>query len=141
MLRGLRDFLFRGNVVDLAVAVVIGGAFGGVVTALVKDLLTPLIAAIAGKPDFSGLTFAVNNSKFLYGEFINAVVAFLLVGTTVYFVVVVPMTKITSMRQKPAAPAEPTTKTCPECLSEIPLRARRCAHCTSVIGAGPASAG
>jgi large conductance mechanosensitive channel len=141
VLKGLKDFLFRGNVVDLAVAVVIGGAFGGVVAALVKDLLTPLIAAIAGKPDFSGLTFTVNNSKFLYGEFINAVVSFLLVGTTVYFFVVVPLARLTSLRSKSAARVEPTTRACPECLSEIPLAARRCAHCTAVIGAGPASAG
>ncbi len=139
MLKGFRDFLFRGNVVDLAVAVVIGGAFGGIVTALVKDLLTPLIAALAGKPDFSGLTFTINNSKFLYGDFLNAVVSFVLIGAAIYFFVVVPMNKLTSRFSKPAAPAEPTTKKCPECLSEIPLEARRCAHCTAVIGPMTAS--
>jgi large conductance mechanosensitive channel len=135
VLKGFREFLFRGNVVDLAVAVVIGGAFGGVVTALVKSLLTPLIAAIVGKPDFSALTFTVNNSKFLYGEFINAVIAFLLVGAAIYFFVIVPMNAVMSRMKKPEAPAEPTTKQCPECLSEIPIAARRCAHCTAVIGA------
>lgn len=140
MLKGFREFLFRGNVVDLAVAVVIGGAFGGVVTALVKSLLTPLIAAIVGKPDFSALTFTVNNSKFLYGEFINAVIAFLLVGAAIYFFVIVPMNAVMSRMKKPAAPAEPTTRHCPECLSEIPLAARRCAHCTAVVGAHAVSA-
>src|SRR5215469_7536149 len=91
MLKGFREFLFRGNVIDLAVAVVIGGAFGAVVTALVNDLITPLIASIVGKPDFSALTFTVNNSKFLYGDFLNAVVSFLLIAATIYFFVVVPM--------------------------------------------------
>ena len=133
MLKGFKEFVFRGNVVDLAVAVVIGGAFGGVVTAFVKDLLTPLIAAIAGKPDFSGLSFTINNSKFLYGEFINAVVAFLLVATAVYFFIVTPMRAVME-RLTPKAAPEPTTQKCPECLSEIPIGARRCAHCTSVIG-------
>lgn len=134
MLKGFREFVFRGNVIDLAVAVVIGGAFGGVVSALVKDLLTPLIAAIVGKPDFSALTFTVNNSKFLYGEFINAVVAFLLIGTAVYFFVIVPMRAILERMKPKEAPAEPATRKCPECLSEVPIAARRCAHCTSVIG-------
>jgi large conductance mechanosensitive channel len=131
MLKGLRDFLFRGNVVDLAVAVVIGAAFGAVVAAFVKDLLTPLIAAIAGQPDFAGLTLTINNSKFLYGEFINAVISFLLVGSAVYFFVVVPMRAYLARTAPPAS--APTTKQCPECLSEIPLAARRCAHCTSVL--------
>ena len=135
MLKGFREFLLRGNVVDLAVAVIIGGAFGAVVTALVKDLLTPLIAAIVGKPDFSALTFTVNGSKFLYGEFINAVVAFLLVGTAIYFAIVVPMKAITARLSPPPAPPLPTTRPCPECLNEIPLAARRCGHCTSVVGA------
>ncbi len=133
MLKGFKDFLLRGNVVDLAVAVVIGAAFGAVVSAFVKDLLTPLIAAIVGKPDFSGLTFAVNNSKFQYGEFINAIVAFLLVATVVYFAIVVPMKAVMERMKPKEAPPAPTTKTCPECLSEIPIGARRCAHCTSVL--------
>ena len=133
MLKGFKDFLLRGNVIDLAVAVVIGGAFGTVVSAFVRDLLTPLIAAIVGKPDFSGLAFAVNNSKFLYGEFINAVVAFLLVATVVYFVIVVPMKAVTERTKPKEAPPAPTTEKCPECMSEIPIGARRCAHCTSVL--------
>ena len=135
MLKGLKEFLLRGNVVDLAVAVVIGAAFGAVVTAMVKDLITPLIAAIVGKPDFSALTFTVNGSKFLYGEFINAIVSFLLIGTAVYFFVVVPMRAVMARINKPGPAPTPTTRQCPECLSEIPKAARRCAHCTSVVGA------
>jgi large conductance mechanosensitive channel len=134
VLKGLREFLFRGNVVDLAVAVVIGAAFGGVVSAMVKGLLTPLIAAVVGQPDFSALTFTINNSQFLYGEFINAVVSFLLIGTAVYLFVVVPMNKLNARLSKPVAPAPPATKPCTECLSEIPLAATRCAFCTSVVG-------
>ncbi len=134
MLKGFKEFVFRGNVVDLAVAVLMGAAFGGVVNALVKGLLTPLIAAIAGKPDFSGLSFTLNNSKFLYGEFINAVVSFLLVATAIYFFVVAPLNAITARLRKEAPPPPPSTRPCPECLSEIPLPARRCAHCTAVFG-------
>jgi large conductance mechanosensitive channel len=138
VLKGFRDFLFRGNVVDLAVAVVIGGAFGAIVTALVKDLLTPLIAALVGKPDFSALTFTVNGSKFLYGDFINALVSFVLIGAAIYFFVILPMKAIMSRINKPAAPAPPSTRPCPECLNEIPVAARRCGHCTSVVGAAAA---
>ena len=133
MLKGFRQFLMRGNVVDLAVAVVMGAAFGAVVAALVKDLITPLVAAIFGKPDFSALTFEVNGSKFLYGDFINAVVAFLLVGAAVYFVVVLPMNALTARLRRGEASPDPTTKKCPECLSEVPIAARRCAHCTSAL--------
>ncbi len=134
MLKGFRDFLMRGNVVDLAVAVVMGAAFGGVVNALVKDLLTPLIAALVGKPDFSALSVTINNSKFLYGDFLNAVVSFLLIGIAVYFFVVVPLNKIMTLaRLKDVPPPTPLTRKCPECLSEIPVEARRCAHCTSVV--------
>jgi large conductance mechanosensitive channel len=136
MLKGFREFMFRGNVIDLAVAVVIGAAFGAVVTALVKDLITPLIAALVGKPDFSGLTFTVNNSKFLYGDFINAVVSFLLIGSAIYFFVILPMNTLNARFKKPVEAAAPTTMRCPECLSEIPLGARRCAHCTSPLGEG-----
>jgi large conductance mechanosensitive channel len=132
MLKGFREFLLRGNVVDLAVAVVIGGAFGAVVTALVKDLITPMIAAIGGKPDFSGLTFTVNNSKFLYGEFVNAIISFLIIGAAIYFLIVTPMNAIQARFKKPE-PAAPATKECPECLSTIPIGARRCAHCTAVL--------
>jgi len=134
MLKGFKEFLLRGNVVDLAVAVVIGGAFGAIVTALVKDLLTPLIAALVGKPDFSALIFTLNNSKFLYGEFLNAVVSFVLIAAAIYFFIVVPVNAINARLKKPAPPAPPATKECPECLSAIPIGARRCAHCTSVIG-------
>jgi large conductance mechanosensitive channel len=134
MLKGFKEFILRGNVVDLAVAVVMGAAFGGVVSAFVKDLLTPLIAAVAGKPDFSGLTFTVNNSKFLYGDFINAVVSFLLVAAAVYFFVVAPLNALTARSKKAPPPAPPATRPCPECLSEIPSGTRRCAHCTAVVG-------
>lgn len=130
MLRGFRDFVFRGNVIDLAVAVVIGAAFGAVVTAFVKDLLTPLIAAIFGKPDFSSLKFTLNGSEFLYGDFINALVAFLLIAAAVYFFVVVPMS---SLMLRLNGPKAANKKSCPECLSEIPLAAKRCAFCTSPV--------
>src|SRR5579872_4152955 len=134
MLKGFKEFLFRGNVVDLAVAVVIGGAFGGVVTALVKDLLTPLIAALVKQPDFSALTFTVNGSKFLYGEFINALLSFLIVSAAIYFFVVVPVNALVARSHK-EPPADPTTKKCPECLSEIPIDARRCAFCGQTTAA------
>ena len=130
MLKGFRDFILRGNVVDLAVAVVIGAAFGAVVTAFVGDIITPLIAAIAGKPDFSNLTFTINHSRFLYGSFINAIVSFLLIAAAIYFVVVVPMNHMAARRAKGQ---DPTTKTCPECQSEIAIGARRCPHCTSEL--------
>jgi large conductance mechanosensitive channel len=133
MLKGFKEFVLRGNVVDLAVAVVIGGAFGAVVAALVKDLLTPLIAAIIGKPDFSAIQFTVNASKFLIGDFVNAVVAFLLVGAAIYFFVVAPMNMITERRRRGEASPDPTTKKCPECLSEVPIAARRCAFCTQAF--------
>ena len=129
-MKGFKAFLLRGNVVDLAVAVVIGVAFGVVVTAFVKDLVTPLIAALGGKPDFASLYFTVNNSKFLYGDFINAVIAFLVIAAVIYFFVVVPINAMVA-RSRREPPADPTTKKCTECLSEIPLGARRCAFCTS----------
>jgi large conductance mechanosensitive channel len=130
MAGGFKQFLLRGNVVDLAVGVVIGAAFGGVVTAFTKDLLTPLIAAIVGKPDFSAIQFTVNGSKFLVGDFINAGVAFVLIATAVYYFVVLPVNALVSRARK-EPPADPTTKKCPECMSEIPIGARRCAFCTS----------
>ncbi len=132
-MKGFKQFLLRGNVIDLAVAVVMGAAFGAVVTALVKDLITPIIAALVGKPDFSGLAFTVNGSRFLVGDFINALVSFVLIGTAVYFFVVLPMNTITARIRRGAVPADPTTKRCPECLSEIPIGAKRCAFCTSVL--------
>ena len=134
---GFKKFLLRGNLVELAVAVVIGLAFAAVVTALVADLITPLIAAIGGQPDFANLTFTVNHSKFLYGLFINALISFLVIAAVVYFLVVLPVTKLLSMSDKAEAATE---KDCPECLSKIPLAARRCMYCTSVVApaAGPA---
>lgn len=127
---GFKAFLLRGNVVDLAIAVVIGVAFTAVITAFVKDLVTPLIAAIGGKPDFGGLYFTINNSRFSYGDFINVVIAFVIIAAVVYFLVVLPyQTFLERSRKQP--PADPTTKKCSECLSEIPKDARRCAFCAS----------
>jgi large conductance mechanosensitive channel len=133
MFSGFRQFILRGNVIDLAVAVVIGAAFAAVVAALVKDLLTPLIGAFVGTPDFSALTFTVNGSRFLIGDFINALVAFLLIAAAVYYAVIVPVNAIAARRNRGEAPPDPTTKKCPECLSEIPIAARRCAFCTSMV--------
>jgi large conductance mechanosensitive channel len=130
MFKGFKEFLMRGNVVDLAVAVVVGAAFGAVAKALVADLITPLIAAIFGKPDFSGLTFTINGSTFLYGDFINAIVAFVLVAAAIYYVVVVPMNKLEERR---ARGQDPTTRECPECLSDIPTAAKKCAFCGSDV--------
>jgi large conductance mechanosensitive channel len=141
MAGGFKQFLLRGNVVDLAVGVVVGAAFGGVVTAFTKDLLTPLIAAVAGKPDFSAIQFTVNNSKFLIGDLINAVVSFLIIATAVYYMVVLPVNALVS-RARREPPADPTTKKCPECLSEVAIGAKRCAFCTSQLAAqGAASSG
>jgi large conductance mechanosensitive channel len=133
MLKGFKAFMLRGNVLDLAVAVVIGAAFGAVVTALVKDLVTPLIAAIVGKPDFSAIKFTVNGSIFLIGDFINAVVSFLLIGAAVYFFVVLPVNTLMARMNRGEAPPDPTTRKCPECLSDVPIAARRCAFCTSQL--------
>ena len=135
MLKGFRQFVFRGNVIDLAVAVVIGGAFGAVVTALVKDLITPLIAAVAGKPDFSAIKLTINGSVFLIGDFVNAVVSFLMIAAAIYFFVVLPVNTLTARMHRGEAPPDPTTKKCPECLSDVPIAARRCAFCTSPLGA------
>jgi large conductance mechanosensitive channel len=135
MLKGFKEFLLRGNVIDLSVAVVMGGAFGAVVAAFVKDLLTPLIAAIAGKPNFENLKMNVGASEFLYGDFLNALLSFLLVAAAIYFFVVAPMTALLARMKKAEAPAPPATKKCPECLSEVPVGARRCAHCTSQLSA------
>ena len=134
-MKGFKAFILRGNVLDLAVAVVIGAAFGAVVTALVKDLITPIIAAIVGKPDFSAIQFEVNGSKFLIGDFINAIVSFLLIAAAVYFFVVLPVNALVARMKRGEAPPDPTSKKCPECLSDIPIAARRCAFCTSVLGA------
>ena len=133
MLKGFRQFILRGNVLDLAVAVVMGAAFGAVVTALVKDLLTPLIAAVAGTPDFSSLAVSINGSKLLVGDFLNAVLAFVLLAAAVYFFIVLPVNKLTARLNRGEVPPDPTTKKCPECLSEVPIAARRCAFCTSSL--------
>jgi large conductance mechanosensitive channel len=137
-MKGFRQFLLRGNVVDLAVAVVIGGAFGAVVSALVKDLINPIIAAIVGKPDFSAIEFTVNNSKFAIGDFLNALVAFVLIAAAVYFFVVLPVNTLMARVKRGEVPPDPTTRKCPECLSEIPIAARRCAFCTSPVQPAPA---
>jgi large conductance mechanosensitive channel len=130
MFKGFVAFLSRGNVIDLAVAVVVGGAFGAVVTALVKDLLTPLIAAVFGKPNFQTLHFTLHNSVFLYGDFLNAVVSFATIAAAIYYIVVLPTQKLVEMRR---GPGEPAVTACPECLSEIPLAATRCKFCTAVV--------
>jgi large conductance mechanosensitive channel len=130
MFKGFREFVLRGNVVDLAIGVVIGAAFGTVVTAFVKDFLTPLIAAIAGKPDFSAYSFEIHGSKFLYGDFINAFISFLLIAAAVYYFVVLPVNALMAKFHK-APPA--ATKTCPECKSTIAVDARKCAFCTSAL--------
>jgi large conductance mechanosensitive channel len=132
MLKDFKKFILRGNMLDLAVAVVIGVAFTAVITALVRDLITPLIAAIGGNPDFSSLTFTIHHSTFRYGDFLNYLISFVIVATAVYFVVVLPVNALVERsRQEP--PEDPTTKRCPECLSEIPLEARRCAFCTTQL--------
>jgi large conductance mechanosensitive channel len=129
-----KQFLLRGNVVDLAVGVVIGLAFGALITALVADILTPIIAAIFGKSDFSSLTFTINGSVFRYGDFINALIAFVTIAAAVFFFVVKPVNHLMA-RRKTEAPVDETVRQCPECLSEIPVDARRCAFCTSQVGA------
>jgi large conductance mechanosensitive channel len=137
--KGFAKFIMRGNVVDLAVAVVLGAAFGAVVTSLVKNLLTPLIAAIVGTKDFSGLTFTIHNSRFLYGDFINALVSFVLVAAAVYYFIVAPINAITKRLSPQAPDAPPKLKECPECLSEIPEAARRCKFCTATLATGTTS--
>jgi large conductance mechanosensitive channel len=133
MLNGFKQFILRGNVLDLAVAVVMGGAFGSVVTALVKDLITPLIAAIAAKPDFSAIALTINGSRFLVGDFINSLVSFVLIASAVYFFVIVPVNAIMARIRGHEAPPDPVTKQCPECLSDVARAARRCAFCTSAL--------
>jgi large conductance mechanosensitive channel len=133
MLKGFRDFILRGNVVDLAVAVIIGAAFNAIVTSLVKDVLTQLIAAVVGKPDFSGVVLKVNGTPIMVGNFLNAAISFLIVATVVYFGIVMPLNTLLARLTKPAPDAPSTMKTCPECLSEIPLAAKRCAHCTQPV--------
>ncbi len=130
-IKGFKQFILRGNVVDLAVGVVIGAAFTSIVNSLVKDLLTPLVAAIFRQPDFSGIYFTVNHSRFMVGSFINSLISFLIVAGTVYFFVVTPINTLVAKARK-EEPADPTTKKCKECLSEIPKEAKRCAFCTQI---------
>jgi large conductance mechanosensitive channel len=139
MLDGFKKFILRGNVVDMAVGVVIGAAFGGVVTALTKDLLTPLIGAVVGKHgDFSGLQFSISGTPFPIGDFINAVISFFLIAAAIYFFVVTPVNALLARMHKDP-PAAPTTKKCPECMSEIPIEAKRCAHCAQPVPVGRAA--
>jgi large conductance mechanosensitive channel len=133
MLNGFKKFVMRGNVIDLAVAVVMGGAFGKVVAALVDSFLQPIIKAVVGKPDYSGIAFTINGSKFPIGGFINALVEFLMVAAAIYFFVIAPMNALTARLKRGEVPPDPTTKKCPECLSEVPIGAKRCAFCTSVL--------
>jgi large conductance mechanosensitive channel len=132
-MKGFKQFILRGNVLDLAVAVVMGAAFGAVVTALVKDLLTPIIAAVVGSPDFSSIAMNLNGSKLLIGDFMNAVIAFVMLAAVVYFFVVLPVNSLMARLARGEAPPDPTTKKCPECLSDVAIAARRCAFCTSSL--------
>ncbi len=131
MLKGFRDFIMKGNVVDMAVGVVIGVSFGAVVTAMVKDLITPLIGVFGGTPDFSGVSFTLNNSKFYVGDFLNTLISFLLLSAVIYFAVILPMNRLTKKMKGDVKP-EPTEKQCAECLSMIPIKAMRCKFCTAL---------
>lgn len=133
MLKGFKEFIMKGNAVDMAVGVVIGVAFGNVITAMVADLITPLIGAFGGTPDFSGISFTVNNSVFMIGDFINALISFLTIAAVIYFAVVLPMNKMTE-KMKSGKTEDPTEKACPECLSLIPIKAKRCKFCTAILG-------
>ncbi|HEX6032069.1 MAG TPA: large conductance mechanosensitive channel protein MscL [Tepidiformaceae bacterium] len=134
MLREFKEFLLRGNVIDLAVAIAIGVAFTAVVTALVNDLIMPVVAMLGGKPDFSDLDFTINDAIFRYGHFITELIAFIIIAAAIFFFVVKPANYLIQ-RSRKEAPADPTVKKCPECLSEIPVDARRCAYCTAEVGA------
>jgi len=134
MLAEFKAFLMRGNVVDLAVAVVIGAAFGVVVQAFVADIITPIIAAIFGKQDFSNLSFTIHHSTFRYGDFLNALFAFVTIAAAVFYFVVVPVNALME-RRRTEPPVDERVRPCPECLSDIPERARRCAFCTAEVGA------
>jgi large conductance mechanosensitive channel len=133
-MKDFKEFLLRGNLVDVAVGIVIGVAFAALVAALVSDLITPLIAAIGGNPDFAGLSFTINKSHFLYGQFINSLISFVVIAAVVFFLVVKPVNALLS-RRKTEPPVDEQTRQCPECLSEIPVLARRCAFCTAEVGA------
>ena len=133
-MKDFKEFLLRGNLVDMAVGIVIGVAFAALVAALVSDLITPLIAAVGGKRDFSSLSFTINKSHFLYGAFINALISFVVIAAAVFFLVVKPVNALLA-RRKTEPPVDEQTRQCPECLSDVPVLARRCAFCTSEIGA------
>jgi large conductance mechanosensitive channel len=135
MFASFKKFMLRGNVVDLAVAVVMGAAFGAVITSFVANVVTPLISAIFGKPDFSALIAHLNGAVISYGLFLNSLIAFILIGIAVYFFIAVPMNAINARMKRGEAPPDPASKSCPECLSEIPIAAKRCAFCTSPLGA------
>jgi large conductance mechanosensitive channel len=133
MVRDFKKFILRGNVIDLAVAVVIGAAFGAIVTSLVKDLITPLIAAVGGKPDFAALNFTVNHSKFRYGDFINAIISFMILATVIFFLIVQPLNKLMSRLSPKDDIDSPAERECPACLSAVPAAASRCKFCTSTL--------
>lgn len=132
LIQEFKAFAMRGNVIDLAVGIIIGASFNGVVNSLVRGLITPLIAALGSRPDLSHLTFTINGSVFQYGEFLNALISFVIQATVIYFLIVLPVNAITTREKRALTPTDPTTKKCPECLSEIPIAARRCAYCTQV---------
>ncbi len=132
MLKEFKQFLLRGNVIDLAVGVVIGTAFGTVVNSLVTDLLTPFISAVAKIPDFSGLSFTINGGKFMLGHFLNALISFVLVAATIFYFIIKPINLLIAKTKK-EPPLDPTTRKCPECLSEIPIAAKRCSFCTQIV--------
>jgi large conductance mechanosensitive channel len=133
MLKGFRDFILRGNVVDLSVAVIMGAAFNAIINSLVKDVMMQFIAAAGGKPDFGALKIEVHGTPIMIGNFLNATISFLIVAFVVYFFMVLPINKLMALAKKDVSAAASTTKTCPECLSEIPIAARRCAHCAQVV--------
>jgi large conductance mechanosensitive channel len=133
MIKEFKQFILKGNVVDLAVGVVIGVAFGAVVTSFVSDMITPLIAAIGGQPDFSSLSFSVNGSQFMYGEFINSIFSFLTIAAVVFFLVIQPLNKLQEKSARKKTPDDPTEKKCKECLSDIPKDAKRCKFCTAKV--------
>jgi large conductance mechanosensitive channel len=137
MLKEFRDFVMRGNVVDLAVAVVIGAAFGAVVSSLVENLVTPLIAAVGGKPSFEDLSFTLNGAEFGYGSFLNALISFLIIAAVIFFLVVKPLNALQA-RLRPERPVDKPTRPCPECESDIPQTARRCSFCTIEVSPAPA---
>jgi large conductance mechanosensitive channel len=137
-LKGFREFILRGNLVELAVAFVVGLAFAALLKAFIGDLITPIIAAIFGQPDFSTLNFTINSSIFRYGDFFDAAITFILTVAVIYYFVVVPYNKLAEWR-KTAPPEDPTEKKCPYCLSDIPAAATRCPACTSQLTAGAAS--